>query len=57
LNYEKRENRKMFELQKLLSPAPAARGGGVLREQNGFANRFAPLKSLCKKCNETYFTV
>jgi hypothetical protein len=33
LSYEKRENHKIFELQTPHAPEPAARGGGVLREQ------------------------
>jgi hypothetical protein len=56
LNYEKRENRKIFELQTPHFPAPQARGG--LRQQNGFCKpRFTPLNSFCEKDERTYFAL
>jgi hypothetical protein len=42
--YEKRENHKIFELQKKQYALPAAMREGSLREKNGFAKPFFSLK-------------
>ncbi|MFT6741616.1 MAG: hypothetical protein ACJAVF_003131, partial [Paraglaciecola sp.] len=55
LKFKKRENRKIFELQKIQCALPAAMRVCLLMGKNDFYKPFYPLKSPCK--NAMKFTL